>query len=260
MKKFDVLIVFIAICLLGFGYHFSVKFRKDENVQTKSQSGLPEGRPRIPSSQKNGEDSHVSSEEPEQGAQNKKLQQRYIAYFMKIKKCISSGSCPFSQEDPRAYEFEAYSRMNKHLKKIGLLDQKQKEALLKLAAKEKSGHVKETVLNEVMKEGFYSTEWRDLLLKEYISFHDPTLVPGVIEYFKKYSSNSDLQIIHEHFFQEITQGSPKVANALAENLKSLLDEKSLSFYKNQLTQLQEGPIKKNLSRQIKAYELMVSAG
>jgi hypothetical protein len=266
MKKFDVFLLIIACGLIGFGYYFSKEFKSDseysssdfalKNSNRSSASTLKSKRNRLPSQENKSEQ---KKEMPE--AENKKtVEQKYIEKYVYLKKCIMSQNCDFSQEDPRSYELEIYKAINEHLKEIDAVSPAIKNKILLSAAKLPDGYVKDSVLKEIMKNQIYSSEWRDVVLDEYISHYDALLIPDVVAYLKENSSEQDLELVHQRIFREITNGSPKVANALAENLKQLLNDKSASFYKAKISNLEEGPIKSNLMRELTDFEMTSSAG
>lgn len=267
MKKFDVFLLIIACGLIGFGYYFSKEFKSDSeysssdfglknNMKSKDQALKPEQN-RIPSQQNKPDGSGV----PEASNINKNtVEQDYIEKYVTLKKCIMSQNCDFSQEDPRSYELEIYKAINAHLKDINLVSPYVKNKILLSAAKLPDGFIKESVLKEIIKDEIYSVEWRDMILDEYVSHYDALLIPDVISYLKKNSNEQDMTIVHQRILKELTNGSPKVANALAENLKPLLDDKSASFYKSQISNLEDGPIKSNLKRELVDFEMSSSAG
>lgn len=260
MKKFDYFLILLAATLIYLGYSFSLRFsnnaddvsEKHKNIYVKK---LSKNRDRIPSqnlSQKTSED--------QEKQKNNDIEKEYINKYVGFKKCIQSQDCDYPQDDPRSYELEIYKAMNQHLKNVDVLSSKMKEKILMSAAKVSDGYVKETVLKKLLADQIYSPDWRDVILDEYISQYNSKLIPDAIEYLKVNSSEADKIIINQRIAEAIATGSPMVANALAENLKIILDKNSVEFYKSYLSNLQEGPIKKNLAREINDFELHSSAG
>lgn len=258
MKKFDFLLIIIAAGLIYFGYNFSQRFTssaEDVTIKNKNQhvNKVKQVSNRLPSQNVNDKVSDESTE-----AVN--VEKDYIKTLVGFNNCIKSQDCDYPQDDPRSYELEIYKAMNEHIKKVDILSTSLKERVLMSAAKVSDGYVKETVLKKLLAEQIYSDKWRDVILNEYISHYNARLIPDAIEYLKSNSSESDRIIINQRIAEELATGSPMVANALAENLKVLLDKNSVQFYKNYLSNLQEGPIKKSLAREINDFELLSSAG
>lgn len=268
MKKFDFLIVLVASGILTFGYYATQRFKPEAEISMSSASSEKKKRQRIPSSNKKGLPKKgvkniINNKKNNAHLEEKNIFQErkeYLSRYIKIKTCLQTQDCNYSNDDPRAYELAVYNDLNQHLLKIDLLDKSQKDKVLKASAREPNGYIKEAVLKQLIKDKIYSEEWRDLILDEYVSYHNSKLIPDVIEYFKLYSSDADKKIIHSRIFKEMASGSPMVANALAEHLKTLLNKESIVFYKAQIPVMPEGPIKDNLSREIKDYELHESAG
>lgn len=257
MKKFDLFLLIIACGLISFGFYFSKKFKPDSesefDVKTKNQISKTQSS-RIPSQVPARQDSPSGSEDQES------QDQQYKNKYLSLKNCIASQDCDFPQDDPRSYEIEIHRAINRHLQDVGQISEDLKRKVLLSAARFSDGYIKETVLRQMVKDKLYSDEWRDLVLNEFISHHNPRLIPEAIEYLKEYSSENDQNLIHQRIFTEISNGSPKVANALAENLKVLLNEKSATYYKSQISNLEEGPIKSNLNRELIDFEMQSSAG
>lgn len=264
MKKFDLFLVIIAFALVSFGFYFSKMFKPEiefevskKTFEHKEKINLKRRPSQIQNQllEKNNQKNAVKSISSESA-----IDTEFAKKYVFLKSCIHTQDCNFSQEDPRAYELEVYVAINVHLKNIDAVSAKFKDRVLKSAARLADGYIKETVLSEVAKNKLASKEWRDLMLNEYIGSHNARLIPETIKYLKTYTDESDKVIIHQKIFSEIATGSPKVANALAENLKILLDDNTVSFYKSQISNLEEGPIKNNLSREILDYEMLASAG
>lgn len=253
MKKFDFLLVIFALGLIGLGYYFSQGFKTESGITSekaqKHHSLKDKNKKRLPS---------ANDKEPKKQRKQPRSSM-YFEQYKDLKKCLSGG-CGYPETDPRSYELEALSAINKHLDKIDFLNQNQAAYILKDAVKLPSGHIKATVLKHIKEMSLYDPALRDLVLQEVVAYHDSKLIPDALNYLKEFSSNEDRTLIHEKIYEEIAHGSPMVANALAENIKSLLDSNALDFYKSNLSSLQEGPIKTNLKRQLRDYELMSSAG
>jgi hypothetical protein len=262
MKKFDFLLLIIACGLISFGFYFSKKFKSDSesefDVKTKNQISKTQSS-RLPSQVPSAQVKPVGNEEQE-ATPALSLDQQYKDKYLSLKNCIATQDCDFPQDDPRSYEIEIHREINRHLQDVGQVSEGLKRKVLISAARFSDGYIKETVLRQLVKDKLYSEEWRDLVLNEFISHHNPRLIPEAIEYLKEYSSENDQNLIHQRIFTEISNGSPKVANALAENLKALLNEKSATYYKSQISNLEEGPIKNNLNREIIDFEMQSSAG
>lgn len=262
MKKFDLFLLIIACGLISFGFYFSKKFKSDNesefDIKVKNQISKTQSS-RIPSQVPAQQDSPSGTEEQKDQDQQS-LDQQYKNKYLSLKNCIASQDCDFPQDDPRSYEIEIHREINRHLQDVGQISEDLKRKVLLSAARFSDGYIKETVLRQIVKDKLYSNEWRDLVLNEFISHHNPRLIPEAIEYLKEYSSENDQNLIHQRIFTEISNGSPKVANALAENLKVLLNEKSATYYKSQISNLEEGPIKSNLNREIIDFEMQSSAG
>lgn len=261
MKKFDLFLLIIACGLISFGLYFSKKFKPDNesefDVKTKNQISKTQSS-RIPSQVPADQDS--AGTENQDSNDQPSLDQQYKDKYLSLKNCIASQDCDFPQDDPRSYEIEIHREINRHLQDVGQISEDLKRKVLMSAARFSDGYIKETVLRQIVKDKLYSNEWRDLVLNEFISHHNPRLIPEAVEYLKEYSSENDQSLIHQRIFTEISNGSPKVANALAENLKVLLNEKSATYYKSQISNLEEGPIKSNLNRELIDYEMQSSAG
>lgn len=257
MKKFDYFLILLAATLIYLGYSFSLRFtnnaddvsEKHKNTYVKKVS---QNFDRVPSQNKKSD--------VVEKLKNNDLEKDYINKYVGFKKCIQSQNCDYPQDDPRSYELEIYKAMNQHLKNVDVLSSKMKEKILMSAAKVSDGYVKETVLKKLLADQIYSPDWRDIILDEYISQYNSRLIPEAIEYLKLNSSEADKIIINQRIAEAIATGSPMVANALAENLKIILDKNSVEFYKSYLSNLQEGPIKKNLARELNDFELHSSAG
>ncbi len=272
MKKFDLFLIIMACGLIGFGFYFSKKFKSDSddnyNIKAKNHLTKHKSSSRKPTQDddKNGKVSKNKSpiqsiSEPAVALSlNSNKDQQFQEKYLSLKQCISSQNCNFSQEDPRSYELEIYKAINLHLQNLDQISSELKIKVLQSAAKFSDGYIKQTVLKQLIKDELISESWRDLVLQEYISHHNARLIPEAMEYLKSYTAESDRAIIHQTIFTEIANGSPKVANALAENLKTLLDQKSASFYKSNISNLEEGPIKANLNREIVDFEMQSSAG
>lgn len=261
MKKFDLLLIIVACGLISFGFYFSKRF-KHERTDKEYSSTLKRDKASVESLSKDKKAHEFDEKTSRQPSQDSKAntEKDFIDKYVELRNCIKSQDCDFSQEDPRSYELAVYDSIKDHLGRVDALSNSLRERVLISAASLPNGHVKELVLAKAIEQKLYSEKWRDTVLNEYVSFHDSKLIPQVIEYFKANSSKADLGLIHERFFQEISNGSPKVANALAENVKQLLDENSLSYYKSKISNLQEGPIKRNLNRELVDYEMITSAG
>ncbi|MCO5114312.1 MAG: hypothetical protein M9899_09055 [Bdellovibrionaceae bacterium] len=263
MKKFDFFLILVAMCLIGVGYYFAKEFKpeapareisgQEENAIKKIIPSLrqkfktPEEPPRLPS----GSKVEASSVNPD-----KAFHQKYL----ELKNCLRTEACDFGKEDPRAYELNVLSSINEHLTDVDMLSASYLEKLLKDAVQFSSGHIKKTVLNHLNSKDIYDASWRDIILNEYISYHDAHLIPEALEYLKSNVSEQDKQMIHTKLLQEIAYGSPMVANALVENLKGLLDSSSVEYYKQGVANMAEGPIKDSLKREIRDFELELSAG
>ncbi len=263
MKKFDLFLIIIAFALVGFGFYFSKMFKADSEFEVSRkifEQGSDTNLNRYPS-QINKDDDKINQQNAINSISNPEPADTFfVKKYVKLKKCVESQDCNFSQADPRSYELEIYKSINVHLQDVSLLSNPLKNKILKSAAKIPDGYVKKTVLSEIRKDKLQSDEWRDLVLDEYISYYNARLIPETIEYLKTYTGEADKIVIHQRIFSEISTGSPKVANALAENLKILLDNSTASFYKSRISNLEDGPIKKNLSREILDYEMLASAG
>lgn len=259
MKKFDLFLVLIAAALIGMGYYFSKGFRSEtEQTLSSSQPKNVNYKKRTFNNQQTDNNTNKSD-----SLEQKELSPSvvFIKKYIELKKCLSSEDCGYSQEDPRSYELEALTHINVHLSTITEIGPfKQRDALLKDALRLQDGHIKATILAFLTENNLYNSEWRDLILDEYISFYDSKLIPDAMEYFKKFSSAEDKRIIHNRIYKEMANGSPMVGNALANHIKQLLDQSSLGFYKTHLSGLEEGPIKDSLVRQLKDYEMLQSAG
>lgn len=265
MKKFDLFLLIIACGLVSFGYYFSKHFKSDAELGFKAKS-KPQMNRQLSSRQPN-QTSKVEAKEPAQSQESAEkknedlsLERRYVEKFKYLHKCISSQDCDFPQDDPRSYELAIYQEINEHLKNVDMVNSNLKERILMAAAKYSDGYVKETVLNTIMKDKIYSEQWMNVVLDEYIGQYNARLIPDAVQYLKDNSTAEQRDLIHQRIFNEIQTGSPKVANALAENLKLLLDENSFAFYKSKISNLEEGPIRKNLNRELRDYELLTSAG
>lgn len=265
MKKFDLFLLIIACGLISFGFYFSKHFKSDVDLEVKTHGKQMHGSvnhsKRTPSQTSdlktnNSESTKNKIDTKEEISSEKK----YINEYKHLQKCIITQDCDFPQDDPRSYELAIYQKMNEHLQNIDNVSNSIKEKILMSAAKYSDGYVKETVLHKIMQDKMYSKQWMHIILDEYIAHHNARLIPDAIKYLKEHSSDSERGFIHQRIFSEIANGSPKVANALADNIKILLDEKSYSFYKSQISNLEEGPIRSNLNRELRDYELMSSAG
>ncbi len=266
MKKFDYFLLFIAVGLLSFGYYFSNQFtteydNKNGFKKITSINKVLNNKLRIPNQIDNKSKKQNSKKIMNSGFNKTNiLENEFISKFVYFKNCIKKQDCDFSQEDPRSYELEIYQAMNQHLKSMDMLSAGLKEKVLLSAAREPDGYVKETALKALMEAQIYSEKWRDVVLDEYIGQFNSRLIPDAMAYLNTFSSESDKVIINLRIVQELATGSPMVANALTDNLKIFLDKSSLDFYKNQLSNLEEGPIKKNLKREIHDFEMVSTAG
>lgn len=263
MRKFDLFLVLVAICLIGVGYYFSKEFKSENPVREvsgqdedgslkkiipglKQKFKTPEA-PRVPSGSQNS----TPSEKPEQAFHKK---------YLELKNCLRTEECDFDSSDPRAYELNVLKAINEHLKDVSHLPKEYLNRVLKDAVQISDGHIKKTALNHLKSNSMYDSSWRDLILNEYVAYHDAQLIPEAVDYLKSNMNDQDKQIIHNRFLKEIAHGSPMVANALIENLKGLLDSQSLEYYKKEVANMVDGPIKDNLKREIRDYELESSAG
>lgn len=261
MKKFDLFLMIIACGLVSFGFYFSKKFKSDVeyDYDTKTKNKITESQSsRIPSQQNDPKGRKINS--INENDKDKSLDAKYKEKYLALKKCILTQDCDFPQDDPRSYELAIYQSINEMLQDVGQVSDDLKEKVLISAARMNDGYIKETVIKQLLKDKMHSPRWRDLVLSEYVSHHNARLIPQTVEYLKAYDTEQDKVVIHTKIFTEISNGSPKVANALAENLEQLLDEKTATFYKSQISNLKEGPIKTNLTREITDFEMMSSAG
>lgn len=257
MKKLDLLLITVALSLIGFGLFYSKSSNLKQNPHASSDASTENQAARTPSNADQKDQIKGNKSRP---VKDKASEKAYIDKFQSLKKCLSSQDCDFPQTDPRSYELEVYKAINTHLNNVDVLPGNLKNAILFESAQMSDGFVKETVLKKIIQDKIYSDAWRDIVLNEYIGHHDSKLIPDTIKYLKEHSSAADQTIIHQKIFSEMSKGSPKVANALTDNIKVLLDKNSLSFYKSQLSTLQDGPIKNNLKREILDFEMMASAG
>lgn len=263
MKKFDFLLVLIALGLIGMGYYFAKEFKSEAGTAMDTNSSSQESEAseensipgdkqnqRIPSN--NGEQKKSRTKEDSPSASFQKQ-------YFDLKNCLVTEDCDFPQDDPRSYEISILQALNSHLADLSTLNAEQSEKILKDAAQISDGHIKKTVLKHLVRMAKHDSSWRDLILNEYVDYFDSKLIPEVMDYLKEFSSESDVAIIHQRLLKAMAHGSPMVANAVASNIKSLLNSDSLDFYKRSLNQMQDGPIKDSLRRELRDFELEASA-
>lgn len=270
MKKFDFFLILVAVCLIGVGYYFAKEFKPETNSaqddihhnegdeakvkpSLRKRFQIPSVPHRLPSGNK---DKQQEQKTPPAENPSQTFHKRYL----ELKNCLKTEACDFSHEDPRAYELGVFKSINDHLADVSQLPSDYLEILLKDAVKIPDGFVKKTVLKHLKDKGIYSHAWRDIVLVEYVGFHDAHLIPEAMEYLKANMNEQDRALAHNKFLHEIAHGSPMVANALVENIKSLLDASSVQYYKQEISRMSDGPIKENLQREIRDYELESSAG
>jgi len=119
---------------------------------------------------------------------------------------------------------------------------------------EPSGHIKKMALM-IFNESALSTEKRDLVISEILSYHDAKLILPAMLYVKRYF---DIQkggdLLDAKLLEVIKHGSIYCKREVAKNIHFLIDETNLKKYQKLLNELDKNSIVyKNLQYSLKRY-------
>lgn len=180
--------------------------------------------------------------------------------------CIKSQSCDLPQDDPRAYMLAAYKNLSKAIKQnknYFLTDwNNDKKALLESFFKLPDGFIKQEALNVALE--LSKTDSQKLLktvTEEVLHYHDSELIKDTLTFLNKTMTSGNEQFIYNEVGKALSNGSPFVSEALAENIDILLNPRSLKSFKTVSSELPKGSAEKVfLSSSIKEFEMRQSGG
>ena len=180
--------------------------------------------------------------------------------------CIINKNCNLPNTDPRSYSLSAYRNLANGIKESRetLLNtwNNEAEAKLKHFLSMQDGFIKEVTLktiNELSDQD--SEEFVDDVIEHIIHDHNAQLMEPTMDFIQKINDPSLKAKIESEWISAILSGSPNKSEALAKYSHHLINQNSLSKFKEILSKLPYGSAERaHLASSLREYEMTQSGG
>ena len=250
-------------------FSFSGKKTEDKAEETQVKQTQMSTKQISPENKLNvNENKVLKTRNPSNTTSNTKTSKKVLSKnpFQSHLECIKTQNCDLPNDDPRAYMLSAYKNLSEAIKKNNDYFLKgwneNKKAQLQSFLKLPDGYVKQEALRVALQLPKSDSEkLLNSVTEDVLHYHDSELIKDTLTFLNKNMNSGNEQFIYNEVSKALTNGSPFVSEALAENIDVLLNTRSLKSFKTVASELPKGSAEKVfLSSSIKEFEMRQSGG